>query len=107
MKDANEIKKLLGKRIKELRIKKGYTQEYLAELINIGQRNMSKIECGTNFLTAETLSKLLEALDVKPRELFDFSHNNDKEELKQELLKAINDENVDIELLYRFYEAIK
>ena len=39
--------------------------------------------------------------------LFDFSHKQDKELLKQELLSAITNETVDIELLYRFYTAIK
>ncbi len=102
-----EIKKLLGKRIKEIRIKRGFTQEKLAELVGVGERNLSKIECGDNFVTASTLSKILSALCVKPKELFDFEHNQEKENLKQELLKAIANETIDINLMYRFYEAIK
>lgn len=66
----NDIKILLGKRIKELRIKKGLTQERLAEIIGIGERNLSKIECGTNFVTSETLSKLLTALDIQATDKF-------------------------------------
>ena len=50
----NNIKVLLGKRIKELRNKRGFTQEFLAEKIGVGQRNLSKIECGNNFVTADT-----------------------------------------------------
>ena len=103
----NEIKKLLGKRIKEIRIKRGLTQEKLAELVGVGERNLSKIECGDNFVTADTLSNILSALEIKPKELFDFEHNQEKENLKQELLKAINNETIDINLMYRFYEAIK
>ena len=102
-----EIKKLLGKRIKEIRIKRGLTQEKLAELVGVGERNLSKIECGDNFVTASTLSKILSALYVKSKELFDFEHNQEKENLKQELLKAITNETIDINLMYRFYEAIK
>jgi len=102
-----EIKKLLGKRIKEIRIKRGLTQEKLAELVGVGERNLSKIECGDNFVTAGTLSKILSALHIKPKELFDFEHNQEKENLKQELLKAITNETIDINLMYRFYEAIK
>ena len=105
--DNFNIKKLLGKKIKELRQKKNYTQEQLAELIGVGERNLSKIECGNNFVTAETLSNILSALDVEAKELFDFNCNNDKEILKQELLRAIFDESIDIKLLYRLYEAIK
>ena len=102
-----DIKKLLGRRIKELRINKGYTQEFLAEKIGIGQRNLSKIECGTNFVTSETLAKILMVLNIEAHELFNFSHNKDKEVLKQELLNAINTDRINIELMYKFYESIK
>ena len=102
-----DIKKLLGRRIKEIRTNRGLTQEYLAEKIGVGQRNLSKIECGNNFVTAETLAKILKTLNIEAKELFDFSHNQDKGNLKQELLHAIKSEKIDINLLYRFYEAIK
>lgn len=49
----------------------------------MGQRNLSKIECGSNFVTAETLSKLLQTLDVDAKDLFDFKHKQDKDILKQ------------------------
>ena len=107
MTNDTEIKKLLGRRIRELRTKRGYTQEQLAEMIDVGQRNLSKIECGSSFVTAETLSKILNALDIQAKDLFNFSHNNDKEILKNEMLHAIADEKIDIELMYRFYETIK
>ena len=76
-------------------------------MIGVGERNLSKIECGNNFITAETLSKILKALNVEASELFDFSHNNDTSTLKRELLKAIENETIDINLLYRFYKSIK
>ena len=102
-----EIKQLLGKRIKELRKQHHYTQEQFSEMVGIGERNLSKIECGNNFVTAETLSKILTALNVEPKELFDFFHNNDIEILKQELLEAINSDKIDVRLMYRFYQSIK
>ena len=89
MEDKADIKKLLGKRIKELREHKNLTQEMLAEKIGIGQRNLSKIECGNNFVTAETLSKIISAHEVDAKELFDFNHNQDTQILKMELLDAI------------------
>ncbi len=101
------IKKLLGKRIKELRTKRGLTQEVLAEKISVGQRNLSKIECGTNFVTAETLAKILIALDIEAQELFNFNHKADKEILKRELIEAIKSDKVDVSLMYRFYQSIK
>ena len=107
MKDNTDIKKLLGRRIKELRESKDLTQEQLAEKIGIGQRNLSKIECGNNFVTSETLSKIISALQVEAKDLFDFNHKNDKEILKRELFEAIKEEKVDVELLYRFYKSVK
>ena len=41
----NDIKKLLGKRIKELRKSQGISQQQLAEIANIDQRNLSHVEC--------------------------------------------------------------
>lgn len=102
-----DIKKLLGRRIKELRTRKGLTQEKLAEMIGVGERNLSKIECGNNFVTSETLSNILSALDVEPSELFNFKHLDEKEELKTELIEAIKNEQVDIKLMYRFYKSLK
>ena len=46
----NDIKKLLGLRIKELRKMKKMSQQVLAEKANIDQRSLSHIECGDNFL---------------------------------------------------------
>ena len=107
MRSSTDIKILLGKRIKELRKRQNLTQEQLAEKMNIDQRNLSKIECGNNFVTSETLSKIVSVLNVEEKELFDFSHNDNKDILKQELLHAITNETIDLNLMYRFYKAIK
>jgi len=101
-----ENKKLLGKRIKELRNKKGLTQERLAEMVDIGERNLSKIECGTYFIKAETLSKILSALDIEARELFDYEHHKTKEALKKELINGIDNDTLDVELLYKIYKSL-
>ena len=44
-----ELKKNIGKRIKELRKKRGLSQERLAELVNIEQNSLSYIETGACF----------------------------------------------------------
>ncbi|MDO5437955.1 MAG: helix-turn-helix transcriptional regulator [bacterium] len=101
------MKELLGKRIKELRIKNGMTQEQLAELVGMGERNLSKIECGINFISAETLDKLTKALKVSPKELFDFDHLKGREFQKNEIIEAIKKDEIDINLLFRIYQSIK
>ena len=65
-KNMSNLKKLLGKRIKELRIKKHYTQEYLAELTDLGSTSISKIETGLYHPSDENLEKIAEALEVEP-----------------------------------------
>lgn len=71
------IKKTLGEKIKRVRKQRGYTQEQLAERIDIAPRNLSKIEVGACFVTAETLEKLLVALNVTTEELFANDHIKD------------------------------
>lgn len=101
------MKELLGKRIKELRIQKRLTQEQLAEMVDMGERNLSKIECGVNFVSAETLSKIAVALGVTAKDLFDFEHLKDEVVRKEELVCAINNNDVDVDLLYKIYQSIK
>lgn len=101
------MKKLLGKRIKELRLRKNLTQEQFAEILNMGERNLSKIECGINFISADTLEKLVKALDISAKDLFDFEHLRDNSIKKNELIKLIEEDKIDIDLLYRIYSAIK
>ena len=67
----NRIKELLGRRIKELREKRGYTQQQLAEKIGIDQRNLSKIECGITF-PSKSLPELSRCLQISLPQLFDF-----------------------------------
>ncbi len=102
-----DIKKLFGKRIKELKIKQGLTQEQLAEMIEVGERNLSKIECGNVFVKASTITKLIKALKVEPQELFEFSQYQEQNNLKQELITAIQNNDVDVDLLYKIYRSIK
>lgn len=107
MENNLEIKKLLGQRIKELRTKKGLTQDQLTEKLNVGQRTLSKIERGNAFVSAETLAKLLTALDVGIDELFNFGYLQEKEAIKGELIDAIQNEKIDISIMYRIYKSLK
>lgn len=107
MENNLDIKKLLGKRIKELRTGKKLTQAQLAEAVEVAERTLSKIECGQTFVTADTLAQIITALEVEPAELFNFKHLEEKEILKDELITAIKNEEVDIPTLYRIYKSLK
>ena len=54
--------KIIGERIRVLRIKKGYTQAYLAELSGIEPSNISHIERAATKLSLPTLVSIANAL---------------------------------------------
>ena len=56
--------KSLGKRIREARIKKHYTQQQLAEKADIGQMYLGEIERGTKMPSLKSFIKIIETLDI-------------------------------------------
>ncbi len=103
------IKKELGQKIKRMRINRGLTQEQLAEMIDVSQRTMSGIEIGENFVTAETLDKLIKALNTTPQDLFAINHLKPSNELVDEIknnVDIIAHNNVKLEILYNIVKAI-
>jgi len=67
------IRLKLGKRIKELRMQRGYTQEKLSETANIDYKYLQRIEGKTPpALKVDTIEKLAKALKVNPDELLKF-----------------------------------
>lgn len=105
--NMSELKDCLGKRIKELREKRGLTQQQLAEMADIEQRNVSKIECGNTF-PSRSLAAIAQALDVSLPNLFDFNHVALTPEMKKKVinktLDILSDENV--EIIYRLIQTM-
>lgn len=100
------IKKLLGKKIKFYREKADLTQEQLAEKISINSRSLSLIERGNNFITAETLSSIAEALNVTPKKLFDFDDEFvDPKITKEKLFDLINKNEDKIQTIYNIVKG--
>ena len=104
----NDIKKLLGKRIKELRKAQGISQQQLAEVANIDQRSLSHIECGDTF-PSRSLLDLAKALNIELKDLFDFEHLD----VTIETMSAYIKENIDhlpkesIIAVYRMVKALR
>jgi len=84
------LKEKLGLRIKTLRKKNGLSQEKLAELINMDKPNLSNIERGKRFMTAETLERIANALNTTERELFDFSEYNPQKYFRADIEKILD-----------------
>ena len=102
------IKKQLGTKIKRLRQNRGFTQEQLAEKLDIATRTLCGIENGENFLTAETLEKILRVLNISSSELFAFDHLRPQEELVEEIIHDLRDikSREKIEIVYKLIKAI-
>ena len=103
----SEIKKLLGKRIREVRILRNLTQEDLSELTDIGASSISKIESGHFHPTDENLEKIAKALKIEPYKLYMFNHQKDTKSLLEDLeniLKCATDD--EIKLVHRVVTSI-
>jgi len=74
-------KELLGARIREIRKACGYTQEQLAEMIDVEQKHVSRIESGKSYPTIDRLEKMAAALNVPLMSFFDFLHLEDDDDV--------------------------
>lgn len=104
------IKQELGLKIKRMRINRGLTQEQLAEKVDVSQRTMSGIEIGENFVTAETLDKIINALNTTSEELFATEHLKEQEFLVEEIqndIKMISQDPQKLETLYNIVKSLK
>ena len=103
------IKEELGKKIKRMRVNRGLTQEQLAEAVDVSQRTLSGIEIGENFVTAETLDKIIKALSTTSEELFATSHLKEEQELIKEIeknLRTISKNPTKLDILYNVTKSL-
>ena len=103
------IKKQLGIKIKRLRLKYDYTQEELAEKMQIATRTLCGIENGENFVKAETLEKFCEVFGITLFELLTIDHLKPQEELIAEIISDIKSFNNrdKIEMVYKVVKSLK
>lgn len=89
-------KKLLGKRIKEIRKYRGLTQEKMAEMIDLETSSLSGIESGRFYPSLHVLEKIATVLDVELIDFFKFSSVDFPENLDEkivEIVEQLDDEN--------------
>ncbi len=101
-------KELLGARIKELRKRRGLTQDQLAEQVDLATRYISLIEVGRSAPSLETIDNIARVLEVELKVMFDFMHlDPDAVATKglEESLEGIDEGNR--RLLYRIAALMK
>ena len=96
-----EAFKLLGKRVKFLRMDKGISQTSLAQAIGLSQTNLSNMESGRTAITMQNLFKIQKILNCNMSDFFvDFDVENNKE-IKRESTE------VEIEDAIKFLKFLK
>lgn len=77
-KDGIEV---LAKKIKKIRKEKKISQEELAYKSNLSLSQIARIETARINPTISTLFKIIRALEISPKELFDFELPGDHQDL--------------------------
>ena len=106
MQSKKPINIQIGQNIRQIREDTGLTQEKLAEMLEIAQNTLSYIETGNHFCTAETIEKLITALNIEPHELFTFEHFKSNEELIKEINKILEQNPAKITEFYKILKAM-
>ena len=69
-----DIKKKFGKRLRELRINAGYSQEGFAFKADLDRTYISSIERGERNVSIEVVEKIAVALEIEIAKLFEFKN---------------------------------
>ena len=68
----SDIKAKFGQSLKRVRESRGLSQEKLGEMIDLTEDSVGNMERGKHWPRLKTLEKILKALKVKPKDLFNF-----------------------------------
>ncbi len=102
-----DTKHLLGKRIKELRKKKGLSQEQLAEKVGFETSNsISNVENGYNYPSIQNLEKILKVLGTNFQSVFTFEQHQEIDVLKEEINRILNEHPEKVSDIYKIIKAI-
>lgn len=66
-----DIKVNFGKRVKQLRVSNGYSQEKLAEISDLDRTYIPSIEAGRRNFSLEIINKLPKAFEIEMHQLFE------------------------------------
>lgn len=81
----------LGRKLREARQKKGYTQQALAEIADIGNVYLGEIERGLKMPSLNIFVKLIEALDISADYVLRDELTSGKEYIYDEITQKLKD----------------
>jgi len=85
----NNVNKIYGKRLKELRYKKNFTQEFIANSIDVRTATISDFENGKITIKLDVLAAICNIIGITLKEFFSFDAD-DLDLDKNELIAEIN-----------------
>ena len=84
-------KTALGKKLRQARKRKGYTQHALSEIANIGDVYLGEIERGIKMPSLNIFIKLVEALDISADYILRDELTSGKEYIYDEITQKLKD----------------
>lgn len=89
------LPEIVGKRIREYRKQKNWTQEQLAEAASLHYSYIGGVERGDRNISLETLEKIAAALDIPAGDLFRMEVVLDKQQLLDEHIKLVSERSAE------------
>lgn len=91
----------LGKKIRSLRLSRGWTQEQLAEYADLHVSYIVLLEKGSNRATIETLEKLAKAFGISISELVHSLDETNDDPMKKQMRDLMEDFVQKIDAIYK------
>ena len=99
----NDKFKILGRRVKFLRMNKNISQTHMAEMIGLSQTNLSNMESGRTAITLQNIFKMREVLGCKIADFFvDFD-----DEVSEENRNAETNNSIELEDAVKILKLLK
>ena len=99
--------KIIGQRLKKARQNKHLTQEELSEKIDVSVAFLSRIECGSSFISLKRLDEICDILGVSKGSILDGASTNTKDYLNKDFAELLSKCSKDkYRLIYKLAETI-
>lgn len=105
--ESNDINKIFGQNLKNLRKSTGFTQEKLAELLGMQFQSISYMETGRSFVSSDVIAKICNLFEVSPYVLFRphfKEYSMSEANIQKEIVRMLS--GCDSEALTKYYNIL-
>ena len=105
--NTKQLCEQLGTKIKTIRKRFHFTQEFFSEKIGIEPQNLSRIERGLNYPSLSTFIRICEVLNITPNDLLELDYITDEQTLDENINKLLQTQTFqEKQLTYRLIKLI-